>query len=96
MLDELRHALRSLRTERRLVVMTALSVALGVGVLSALAVLLFRIVLAPLPYPNADRLVEISDRWQGTPRAPLTAPEFFALRDEVEAFDAVAAYVHDP
>ena len=95
MIDELRRAARSLRSHHRLAAMTLLSIALGVSASTGVGSLLYGIVIRPLPYPEADRLIEVWDRWDDTPQAPLTAPEVFALRDESTTLASVAAYVHD-
>jgi putative ABC transport system permease protein len=62
---ELGQALRSLRRARSFSWLTMFTLALGLGASTAIFTLLDRIVIEPLPYPNANRLIRIGTRWPG-------------------------------
>ncbi len=72
---------------------------MGISAALVMGVLLHAVVLRPLPYTDADRLLEVWDSWDGVPRAPLTAPEFFALRESAaqpgSTLASVCAWVND-
>ncbi|HET7584285.1 MAG TPA: ABC transporter permease [Gemmatimonadaceae bacterium] len=57
---ELRQAARALRRTPSFTVVTLLTLALGIGAATAIFTLLDAVVLRPLPYPDADRLVTLS------------------------------------
>src|ERR1051325_11280074 len=57
---EIRHAARTLRRAPTFSLMTLVTLALGIGASTAIFTLLDAVVLRPLPYPNADRLVTLS------------------------------------
>ena len=60
---ETRHAARSLARSPAFSVLAALTLALGLGAATTIFALLDRVVLRPLPYANADRLVHIGTLW---------------------------------
>jgi len=75
------------------IVKTSLALAIGLNILifSFTSPVLFK----ALPYPEADRLVDVSMAPPGKPDAhgPLTAPLYFLLRDRTAAaFDAVGVF----
>ena len=59
MLLDVKHALRALRKSPAFTVMAVICIALGVGVTTTIFTAVNGILLRPLPYPNADRLVAI-------------------------------------
>lgn len=58
---DLRHTLRGLRRNPGLSAVACLSLALGIGMSTTSAGIISGIWFAPLPYPAADRLVELED-----------------------------------
>ena len=65
LLRELGQALRSLRRARSFSLLAMFTLALGLGASTAIFTLLDRIVIEPLDYPNANRLIRIGTRWPG-------------------------------
>src|SRR5689334_17295851 len=59
MSDEIKHALRRLRRQPAFTVPAILTLALGLGATTAIFTVLDAVVLRPLPYTNADRLVSL-------------------------------------
>jgi len=57
---EMRHAIRTLRRAPAFSFITVVTLALGIGAATAIFTLLDAVVLRPLPYRNADRLVRLS------------------------------------
>jgi putative ABC transport system permease protein len=57
--QDLRYALRTLRARPGFALVALLTLGLGIGATTAIFTLLDAIVLRPLPYPNAERLVAV-------------------------------------
>jgi predicted permease len=93
-LYHLRHACRLLSREPGFAVATLLTLALGVGANAAVFAVVEAVLLRPLPYTDADRLVVLRHR---DTRTGITK-EFIAIGDFVDlmkrqtAFEAVAGY----
>src|SRR6185503_13718119 len=60
---ESRHALRSLARTPTFSIVTIVTLALGLGAATTIFTLLDHVVLRPLPYPNAERLVHLGTLW---------------------------------
>ena len=84
----LSHALRSLRRAPGLAVAAVLCLALGAAATSAVGTLISALLLRPLPFPDADRLVRIwFEEPGGDDRISLSIPEFDDFK-QARAFDA--------
>ena len=68
---DLRDATRTLRKEPRFLLITSLTLALGIAAATSIFSVVNGILLKPLPYPNADRLVNV---WSAAPA--LEYPQF--------------------
>jgi predicted permease len=69
-----------------------LAMALGIGVNTAVFSIVNAILLRPLPYPNAERLVRI---WESEPeleKAPIAPADFLDWRQQNQSFDQLAAF----
>ena len=97
--DELRQdvgtAVRGLARSPLFTVVALLTLAIGIGANTAAFSVLRSVVLRPLPYPASDRLVQVWTDHRARGRAEpewLSPPQYFAIRDQVAAFERVAAY----
>ncbi|MEM7351967.1 MAG: ABC transporter permease, partial [Acidobacteriota bacterium] len=92
MLD-LRSSLRGLRRRRGSTVAIIITLGLGIGAVSAIWSVVQAVLIAPLPYPQADRLTFVwSDLTEANyQRAPLSGPELDDLRRHSRAHDDFAA-----
>jgi predicted permease len=91
---DLRHAFRQLRRSPGFAVMAAGTLALGIGATTAVFALLDAVVLRPLPYADAGRLMAFRslDR-RGTPHPTvLDYPTFFDFRAETSVFERLVSY----
>jgi putative ABC transport system permease protein len=94
LLSDLRYALRLLRRNTGFSAVAVLTLALGIGANAAIFTVVNAVVLAPLPYPTANRLVRVWDSFPaiGFPRANSNALEFVRLRQGSRTLSQVAAY----
>ncbi len=74
-----------------------LALALGVGATTTIFGLLNAVLLRPLPYPEADRLVEVwgTVQRQQVERRGTSYPDYFDWRDQARSFDAMSAWIFD-
>jgi predicted permease len=80
--SDVRYAARALANAPALTAAAVLSLALGIGANTAIFSVVHSLLVAPLPYRDADRLIFVwSDMTDaGYPRAPLSGPELADLR----------------
>ena len=92
LVDDFRDALRSLRKHPRFLVGTALTLALGIGAVTSIFSVVNGVLFTPLPYPNADRLVNV---WSTAPglgydRFPISTDLYMFYRRHNTVFDDIA------
>ena len=91
---ELRFALRTLARSPATTAIVALILALGIGANAAMFSVVNGVLLRPLDFADADRLVMIweNDRLRGTTREGVSAPDFFDWKEQSTVFQEMAAY----
>jgi len=98
LIQNLRYALRQLRKAPGITALAVLSLALGIGANTAMFTVVESVLLRPLPYTNAARLVSIGP---GGPQGTLTAfantswLNYRDVRDQARSLSAVAGYSED-
>lgn len=95
LLRDLRFGWRTLRKAPGFTAIAVLTLALGIGANAAIFSVVNAVILRPLRYPTAERLMTIWENHQanGGPETEWTSPTGFAdWRDQVQAFDHVVAY----
>jgi putative ABC transport system permease protein len=94
LVDDSRHAVRAIVRQRGFFLLAALTLALGVGATTAMYSALRSVVLNPLPFPAADRLVTLSRTFgdDGAALLGLEPAHVEALRGETGLFDGIEAY----
>src|SRR6185369_1279031 len=90
--QDVRYAWRGLRRRPSFACISLLTLALGIGVNTAIFSVFYGILLHPLPYDHPDRLVRIWSSYLDTDfaRAPLSGPMFAEIQRRNRAFSAVA------
>ena len=90
--QDLVHTARSLRRQPAFTTTALLAIALGIGANVALFSVLDTVLLKPLPYPDADRIVQIEDAYAGAASAIASPKEFNFWRQQTGVFEDVAAH----
>ncbi len=91
LLIDLRQGLRTLRRDRAFTVLAVLTLALGIGATTAIYSVIDGVLLRPLPYEDADRLVLLRVDRKGFEGFPgLSAAEVEAFQEESELFESFA------
>ncbi len=94
LLQDLRHAFRQLNANRGFACLAIVTLALGIGVNTAMFTVTDSVLLRPLPYRDADRLVDIS----GSKEGPGIATSWLNYRDiqeQCRQLEEVAGYAED-
>jgi putative ABC transport system permease protein len=89
--QDLRYAMRMLRHDASFTVVAVLTLALGIGMNTAIFSIVNAVLLQPLPFANADALVTIYNTAGGKSKFPLSPPAFLNLKRHNSVFTDVAA-----
>src|SRR5689334_1392938 len=92
MLQDIRFGLRWLRKNPGFALLAVLTLAVGIGVNTAMFSVVNAVLLRPLPYPEANRIVwmnesgpEVKDRW-------VSYPNFLDWRARSQSFEAISTF----
>src|SRR5579872_5403102 len=93
-LQDLRFGWRQLRRTPGFTSAAVLALALGIGATTAVFTVLDRVVLQPLPYPDADRLAMVweTNDAKGLSHERISPVNFVDYRGLTQVFDAAAAW----
>jgi putative ABC transport system permease protein len=94
LLDDLRDATRALRKQPRFLAIASLTLALGIGAATVIFSVVNAVLFKPLPYPHADRLVNIwsSAPGLGYPQFPVSPDIFLFYQRHTTAFEDMAIF----
>jgi hypothetical protein len=90
--QDIRYGLRQLRRNPGFTTLAVVTLAVGIGATTAIFSVVNTVLLEPLPYPNANRIVQLTT---GTDNlVTLSVPEFMAMRRGAPALQYFALYTH--
>ncbi len=92
----MRHAFRLWTRQPLLASAAIVSLALGIGANTTIFSVLHAVVLRPLPYPEADRLVAVWETSDGNPARWAAPANFLDWRREARAFSSLSAFDEFP
>src|SRR5688500_3824501 len=88
------YAFRTLRRQRTFVLVSVLTLALGIGANTAIFSVIKTVVLNPLPYEDPEKIAVL---WEVNPegnQGPVSTPTFEDWKREAKTFESMAAYRH--
>jgi putative ABC transport system permease protein len=91
---DVQYALLTIRRRPAAATLVALTLALGVGAATVLVSVAYGVLIKPLPWPSADRLVRVKETRQGSTRKPtyFTNATYLAWADHPATIDAIGAW----
>jgi putative ABC transport system permease protein len=89
---DVRYACRTMRRAPSLAAVITVTIALGIGLTTAIFTVVHGVLLEPLPYPHADRLVWLGESTGSATGISVTAGNFSRWRSDNRSFDALAAF----
>lgn len=93
LLQDARYAVRVLRKHWAFTVAALLTLALGIGANTAMFSVVYAVLIEPLPYPQADRLMFLAARSAGAGAAiSFSYPDVLDWQKQTRAFETIAAY----
>lgn len=89
---DLRHALRMLGRNPGFAAVIVLTLALSIGANSAIFSVIYGVLLRPLPYPEAGRIVRVFFHSPNFPKFPLNPFDFRDFRSRNRSFESLAGF----
>src|SRR5437773_10233024 len=90
--QDLRYATRNLLGRPAFALASILSLALGIGACVAIFSIVDAVLLRPLPYPDAVRVVQLKEISAKGTRMPFGEPNFVDVRARNHSLEAIAEY----
>jgi len=92
LLKDIRYGFRAIRRAPAFSLIVILTLALGIGLNTALFSVVHAVLLKPLPYPDAERLVWFGETLGGDSGVSVTWVNFKYWRDSNRTFESIAAF----
>jgi putative ABC transport system permease protein len=95
--NQFKHSLRRLARSPMFAVVTLVTIGIGVGANSAIFSVIDGVLLKPLPYPESERLVDVSQSAPGIgfTNCPLSPSDYFAFHDDNRTFQQFGVWDGD-
>src|ERR1041385_1517163 len=93
-MQDLPYAIRTLAKQPIFTLVAVLTLTLGIGANTAIFSLLYQILLRPLPYPRADRLVFVWNSYPGInlPQASVSIPDYIDRATQAQAVESATLF----
>jgi ABC-type antimicrobial peptide transport system permease subunit len=92
---DIRFGVRSLLARRGFTSIAVLTLALGIGACTAIFSVVDGVLLRPLPYPNAERIVQLRELNSAGRQMAFAEPNFLDVRARNHTLEAIAQYGGD-
>src|SRR6188472_1257469 len=89
-MNNIRYAFRQLRKSPGFAFIAVLTLALGIGANTAIFSVINAVLLRPLPYPDANRIITLSESTPSQPEISISWPNFLDWKTESTVFESLA------
>jgi putative ABC transport system permease protein len=89
-MNDLRFALRQLRKTPGFTFIAVLTLALGIGANTAIFSVIYAVLLQPLPYPDGDRIVVLTETNTNMPQISVSYPDYVDWKRDNTVFENIA------
>src|SRR2546422_5486730 len=95
LVQDVRYGVRVLRRERGFALVAILTIALGIGATTTLFSIANGVLLKPLPWPEADRIVRVTEMRKGQPariKGTITNGAYLAWHEQASTIESLGGY----
>src|ERR1041384_2023219 len=92
MITDLKYGLRWLRKNPGFALVAVLTLAVGIGVNTAMFSVVNAVLLRPLPFPEADRIVWMAESGREVKNRWVSSPKFVDWRAPNQSFEAMSTF----
>ena len=95
LMNDVRYGLRTLFRQRGFTLLAVLTMAIGIGIMTTLFSVLYGVLLKPLPWPEAERLMWLAESHQGATRKmpwSMTNGPYLAWKEKPSTVEDVGAW----